>query len=101
MIEQLPYLEDKRILIDLNDGTTADITAHILATATQWFKANNFHVTNFPFPSEIQALAFIEDQESLDYIEQFYKIQKEDYTPTASEKEMNNGLYKIRTPQQD
>ncbi|HEL1761621.1 TPA: hypothetical protein TXT63_001294 [Streptococcus suis] len=101
MIEQLPYLENHQILIQFYDGTTTDITSYILELAAQWFRDNNFHVNKSLLPDEIQALTYIEDKEPLDFVERFYKIQKKDYTPTASEKEMNNGLYKIRPPQQD
>ena len=41
------------------------------------------------------ALAFIEDTEPLTAVESYYKIHIEDYRPTASEKEKNNGIYEI------
>ncbi|MGQ7462377.1 hypothetical protein ACTGZQ_07585 [Streptococcus suis] len=95
-MHRIPYNQDKRILVVLPGGKTADITVHILNVAIRWFVENNYHISKFTTDDQVMALAFIEDTEPLTAVESYYKIQKEDYRPTASEKEKNNGLYEIR-----
>ncbi|MDW8699015.1 hypothetical protein Q7W19_01625 [Streptococcus suis] len=95
-MHRIPYNQDKRILVDLPGGKTADITVHILNVAIRWFVENNYHISKFTTDDQVMALAFIEDTEPLLAVESYYKIQKEDYRPTTSEKEKNNGIYEIR-----
>ncbi|MBS8094468.1 hypothetical protein QQY92_00570 [Streptococcus suis] len=95
-MHRLPYNQEKRILVDLPGGNTADITVHILNVAIRWFVENNYHISKFTTDDQVMALAFIEDTEPLTVVEDYYNIEKEDYRPTATKMERNNGLYKIR-----
>ena len=94
-MHRIPYNQDKRILVDLPGGKTADITIHILNVAIRWFVENNYHISKFTTDDQVRAVAFIEDTEPLTAVESYYKIHIEDYRPTASEKEKNNGIYEI------
>ncbi len=80
-MHRIPYNQDKRILVDLPGGKTADITVHILNVAIRWFVENNYHISKFTTDDQVMALAFIEDTEPLTAVESYYKIQKKIIAP--------------------